>query len=318
VTEKDLGGSVPELQVTNKSSQMILVLDGEELVGAKQNRIVNTTILVQAGATLIIPVSCVEQGRWAYSSSPRFMSKERVMSANLRANKSVQVHENLKSFIGFKSEQGEIWDEIEEKANRMKAKSTSMAMSHIYEVNKASLDEYTRNFQAIKGQVGAIFLIDGQVVGMDSFGKLVTLSKVFKKLLESYALDAIDRDASCKPAPGAGSKEAKYNKKRSDLTGKPPSPSGGLQQHNPQGEGKVLKSQVTDLIKAAQSAEIETRPSVGLGLDLRLESRKLNGFALAFEDQILHLAIFARTNSGNRKGEYSRMARFSNRSRNRG
>lgn len=79
-----------------------------------------------------------------------------------------------------------------------------------------------------------------------------------------------------------------------------------------------MKSQVTDLIKAAQSAEIETRPSVGLGLDLRLESRKLNGFALAFEDQILHLAIFARTNSGNRKGEYSRMARFSNRSRNRG
>ena len=63
ITEKDSGEAVPEIQLVNKSPQMVLILDGEELVGAKQNRIVNTTILVQAGTTLIIPVSCVEQGR---------------------------------------------------------------------------------------------------------------------------------------------------------------------------------------------------------------------------------------------------------------
>jgi hypothetical protein len=313
VTEKDLGGSVPELQVVNKSPQMILILDGEELVGAKQNRIVNTTILIQAGTTLIIPVSCVEQGRWAYSASPRFMSKERIMSANLRANKAVQVHQNLKSFIGFKSEQREIWDEIEEKANRMKAKSRSMAMSHIYEVNKASLDEYTRNFKVIDGQMGAVFLIDGKVVGLDSLGKPDTFSKVFKKLLESYALDAIDRDASCKPASGAGSKEAKYNKKGSDLTGKPPSPSGGLQLYNPQKEIKVQRSQVTNFLKSTQSTQVESRPSVGLGTDLRLESRKLTGFALSQEDQILHLAVFTKVSNGKNAEPRSRMSRFSNR-----
>ena len=47
IVEKDSDGSVPELRVMNESPQMILILDGEELVGAKQNRIVNTTILVQ-------------------------------------------------------------------------------------------------------------------------------------------------------------------------------------------------------------------------------------------------------------------------------
>ncbi len=35
VTEKDLGGSVPELQLVNKASQMVLILDGEELVGGQ-------------------------------------------------------------------------------------------------------------------------------------------------------------------------------------------------------------------------------------------------------------------------------------------
>ena len=59
VTEVSEGGHVPDLKVVNKSPRMVLILDGEELVGAKQNRIVNTTILVAAYSTLVIPVSGV-------------------------------------------------------------------------------------------------------------------------------------------------------------------------------------------------------------------------------------------------------------------
>ena len=83
VTEVSQGGTVPELKVVNKSPRMVLILDGEELVGAKQNRIVNTTILVQAQSTTVIPVNCVEQGRWHYRS-PSFSSEERMMSPALR------------------------------------------------------------------------------------------------------------------------------------------------------------------------------------------------------------------------------------------
>ena len=68
VVEIDEGGSVPELRVINKSDKMVLILDGEELVGAKQNRIVNTTILIPAMETVVIPVSCVEEGRWSYDT----------------------------------------------------------------------------------------------------------------------------------------------------------------------------------------------------------------------------------------------------------
>ena len=91
VAEVSSHGSVPELRVVNKSSRMILILDGEELVGAKQNRIVNTTILIQGNTTIVIPVSCVEHGRWSYDS-PQFHSQERMMSSNLRAMKSEQVN----------------------------------------------------------------------------------------------------------------------------------------------------------------------------------------------------------------------------------
>ncbi|HIJ35860.1 MAG TPA: hypothetical protein HPP59_01105 [Deltaproteobacteria bacterium] len=111
VAEVSSHGSVPELKVVNKSPRMILILDGEELVGAKQNRIVNTTILVQGNTTIVIPVSCVEHGRWSYDS-PRFHSQERMMSSNLRAMKSEQVSYSIRSSGEFRSDQGAIWDGI--------------------------------------------------------------------------------------------------------------------------------------------------------------------------------------------------------------
>ena len=68
VVEIDEGGSVPELKVINKAKVSVLLLDGEELVGAKQNRVVNTTILLKKESETVIPVSCTEEGRWSYVS----------------------------------------------------------------------------------------------------------------------------------------------------------------------------------------------------------------------------------------------------------
>ena len=68
IEEVSHGGHVPTLVVTNTADRPVLLLDGEELVGAKQNRVLNTTVLVARGARLDIPVSCVEQGRWSYTS----------------------------------------------------------------------------------------------------------------------------------------------------------------------------------------------------------------------------------------------------------
>ena len=95
VGEMDGQGSVPEIKVVNRAPKRLLILDGEELVGAKQNRIVNTTIIVEAHSTTVIPVSCVEQGRWD-DGRTGFRSEGRVMSAELRAMKAGQVHDSVR------------------------------------------------------------------------------------------------------------------------------------------------------------------------------------------------------------------------------
>jgi hypothetical protein len=279
VTEVSEGGHVPDLKVVNKSPRMVLILDGEELVGAKQNRIVNTTILVAAYSTLVIPVSCVEQGRWSYDS-PRFASRERILPNRIRAQKAQQVQFSLRQSREFRANQGAIWDEISDKADRMEARSPSMAMSAIYERQAGSVEDYSRHFRPVESQVGAVFLINGRVAGLDSFGKPETLARVFRKLVQSYALDAIDF-------------------------------------LEPDREIKVSRTGVSDLIQSARSAGLETRPSVGLGTDLRLDSRKITGFALALDGQVVHLSVFDRPKNEEEEPRFSRMGSFSNRRRNR-
>src|SRR4051812_28402098 len=82
ITEKSEGGSVPELLVKNKGDLDVIIIEGEEVRGAKQNRIVNTTIIIPAGEEIIVPVSCVEQGRWHYTSR-KFSPGENVLYSSL-------------------------------------------------------------------------------------------------------------------------------------------------------------------------------------------------------------------------------------------
>src|SRR5262249_33858973 len=68
VTEVSEGGSVPTLKVSNRADRMVFLMAGEQLIGAKQNRVLNASIMVGALTELPISVSCVEAGRWAYRS----------------------------------------------------------------------------------------------------------------------------------------------------------------------------------------------------------------------------------------------------------
>jgi hypothetical protein len=275
IVEVTQGGSVQDLKVVNKAGQMVLLLDGEELVGAKQNRIINTTILIAANSTTTIPVSCVEQGRWSYRSN-KFYSEERVMSPKMRAMKAEQVNFSKKFDASYRSNQGAIWDEIDEKARRMKTKSATMAMADIYEKERPTIQEYVKQFSLQDNQTGAVFLINGKVVGLDSFGKQSTFSKVFKKLIESYALDAIDWLEDDKKTEG-------------------------------QEDG------VTVFLETVGSANAESSPSVALGQDIRLESEAAIGFALEYENALLHLSAFAREKNDQHDAPRTRMERFSRR-----
>jgi hypothetical protein len=276
IREVSEGGSVPELRVVNRAGKMVLILDGEEFVGAKQNRIVNTTILVAAGAGIVIPVSCVEQGRWTYKSEV-FSGKQRMMNPSIRQVKARDVNASLRSTGQYRSDQSAIWDEVAGLASRRGAVSESMDMDLVFEKEAPAIREYIDQFAPVACQIGAVFFVNGKVVGMDAFGKAETFARVFKNLLESYALDAIDR----------------FEKKT--------------------GTGS-WKMKASEVLATALAAKVDSRPSAGLGMDMRLESEKQVGFALEHTGRVLHICLFP--NAVSRKsGNPVRMARHSVRMR---
>src|SRR5262245_14532383 len=139
VSEVSEQGSVPTLHVINRGSQDVLLLDGEELVGAKQNRILNTTVLVRAHSTLEVPVSCVEQGRWQYTSR-RFASSAHSLYASMRLKKAAQVHESLRLSQSFGSDQTAIWNDLGQRAKALKVKS---ALAGAFTGRAREVDDYT-------------------------------------------------------------------------------------------------------------------------------------------------------------------------------
>ena len=76
VTKVSEAGSVSTLRLENNADQAVFLLDGEELVGAKQNRILNLTILAPPKQSVVIPVSCVEAGRWRHESKEFRVSEQ--------------------------------------------------------------------------------------------------------------------------------------------------------------------------------------------------------------------------------------------------
>jgi hypothetical protein len=126
VTEVDESGSVPELWVESTAEAMVLLLDGEELVGAKQNRILNTSVLLPPRAEAKIPVSCVEEGRWRHTS--RAFRSGSYSPSRLRARKSRDVGRNLRERGEARSDQGAVWEEVAASMAESGAESDTMAM----------------------------------------------------------------------------------------------------------------------------------------------------------------------------------------------
>jgi hypothetical protein len=191
ITEVSEQGSVPNLQVTNKSLRDILILDGEELIGAKQNRIVNTTIVVPAHSSVVTPVSCVEQGRWRYTSK-EFSTGDSFSYPSLRRQKHRDVTSSLRSTGSYNSDQSRIWDDISMKSARMNVTSDTMAMSDIFESRTEGTEKLEEEVPHQEKQVGFFAFINDGFAGGDVFGSADLCRRKLPKLVRSYYLDSLD------------------------------------------------------------------------------------------------------------------------------
>lgn len=254
VNEVSQGGSVPELKVVNDGKRSVLMLDGEELAGAKQNRVLNTTILVAAGASVVIPVSCTEQGRWSYRSA-NFEDSGVMMSRSVRSMKSYSVSASLDRDQSYRSDQGAVWSGIEELHASQGTSSRTGAMKDSYDARRNDISSFEEAFVCLEGQCGMAVMIKGRVAGIEMVSRPEAYRQLHAKLIGSYAMD-IPLAKSGKSGPDPA---------------------------------KVQK-----ILERIMTAEEKRFPSVGLGEDCRYTAQGLVGSALSVDEWYVHMAFFRR------------------------
>lgn len=259
VTELDSYGSVPELKVINQASVPVLLMDGEELAGAKQNRVLNTTILLKENSETLIPVSCTEQGRWSYNSL-EFRESGNVVAYSVRRSKSASVNQSLKKRGEFRSDQRMVWDEIDEISRVSCVNSSTRAMGDVYQSREEDLVEYHQSFPVQDGQRGLLVMFKGDVMGLDILSSSIAYLTLHRKLLKSYALEAILREG-----------EGGFN-------------------------GRDKAQTFLDEVRLSMG---EKHKSVGYGWDHRLEGPSVVGSSLTYQDQVIHTAFFKREDDHN-------------------
>ncbi len=216
-----------------------LLLDGEELIGAKQDRVLNLTILAPPKRLTVIPVSCVAAGRW-HMASAAFRPAPHVMYARGRAARTSQITRSMRSTRTPRSDQSAVWSDIAAKASRMDAASPTQAMAAVYDQHALTTEEYVRACDCAPRQAGVVFAIDGRAVGMDLFDHPHTLRRLFPKLVRSYAIDALETTTEAVPR-------------------------------------RIDHPSIKDVMEGIATASIFAQPAVGLGQDVRIGGKRMSG-----------------------------------------
>lgn len=259
IGEISKGGSVPELVVENDLDQCVFLMDGQELVGAKQNRILNTDVLVAAHSTIVIPVSCVERRRWNYVS-PTFAAGKSA-SHRTRSSKQSRVHNSLKRRGKHDADQLAVWAEVQESLACAGAASPSEALSAAYDQRKTELDNFKRGLEIPSEAVGVAVFHGRRFQGLDLFDRHGTLERFWDTLVDSYAIDWLGEPLD--PQESASS--------------------------DPSPEAQTVR----EMLNLAAAGEWESFRSPGLGKDYRLSDARLVGSALVYEDRsVIHLQLF--------------------------
>ena len=257
VKEVSASANVNQLLVINDSDQLVFMMDGDILAGAKQNRVLNTSILLAPMSKTVIPVSCVEQGRWHFTSD-RFSGTDYSAPSSIRAEKAHRVKENLDQMRGHVSDQGEVWDHVSFFQTASAVHSPTSNLSDVYDNAAVDIDDFIEHFWPHPRANGVAIFVGRDLLSLDIFNRKDIYAEYFRKLLRGVALEAFYMNQSKLSLEEA---EATYR--------------------------------TLDFLDRYDVVEKRDHPGVGIGVEQRFESGDMTGFDLRYENQMVHLTALA-------------------------
>lgn len=249
------GGRVPEVMITNLSDKYIFLMGGEILSGCKQDRIVGKDVLLGPKAkNVLVPVYCVEQGRWTHNSS-QFYSKSNLGTFQLRSQAQYQ----------GRSSQSSIWEHVSAVNSKMGVASRTNAYQALYDNPnvRQQIVNYEKKMQDIprmhKDTIGVVVGLGGKIVSIDIFTSPLMFNKLWPKLLKATAVAAMCNDI----------------------------------------KGSVSLEDAAGFLRKLYSKDFAKRSSINEGVELYAVDDEINGNALLFANNIIHLAVFSQDKNTN-------------------
>jgi hypothetical protein len=206
------GASVNQLVLINRSKRPLLLLAGELVSGGKQDRVIGKDRIVPVGAPpLPLDVFCVEHGRWTGSSQ-------------FAAAKTI-VHPSVRERAAVDQKQTEVWDAVRSGTTAKAAPAAPPAQISTHSIQGAiagnagrteayekiyesqaigvSIDDFVNEVQrrfaqatsGLKNErvVGVVVAYGGEVAWSDIFASGDLFDHYWRKLLRSYAVEALTR-----------------------------------------------------------------------------------------------------------------------------
>ena len=188
ISEVNKEGLLTKLSVSNKSSDNIIILNGELIIGTqiRQDRIVDSTVLIPGYATVLINTFCGEQYRWSPRLTNKISTSESLYFSSGRANNAADINTKL-------SKQCRIWSEISEKISDFNVKSFTNSVDQIYKKKKVNVEEIVNFFKIPSEAVGVALGINHQLVNIDIFSNNCMLQIYLPKIIRSIVLDSFKK-----------------------------------------------------------------------------------------------------------------------------
>ena len=186
ITEHE-GGNVPEVLIRNLSDKRIFIMGGEILTGCKQDRIVARDVLIRPKAkSVLVPVYCVEAGRWN-AVSGKFFSEKNLGSYELRATAQ----------DSSSGAQSTIWNKVAKSNAEKGIASDTSAYQDAYrdEGVRASIDgiveKMEKAFRLDPSVIGVLIGVGDVIVSLDVFSDPGLFEEMWPKILKSAAFSAV-------------------------------------------------------------------------------------------------------------------------------
>jgi hypothetical protein len=204
---------VNELEIENKSGEWLFLQAGDVIEGGKQDRTIAIDVAIAPGsAPQPISAFCVEHGRWtAKSGGAMAFSSNTAIAGSGELKKKIQ---------GEKSQSG-VWAEVAAGSARASAfvqadpSRTAGALSATGTYNaivenreiRARRADYVNpllaRLEQSRDATGLVVAINGEITAADVYGSPALFHQLARKLIESYALEALlarnEKKAATKP-----------------------------------------------------------------------------------------------------------------------